>query len=85
MPRPVRILLFATARQAVGRPHLDRPVPDGGIDVDALLDALARELPRLAPVLPVARYVRNGAYLDGRTGRLYPGDELAIHPPYNGG
>ncbi len=85
MPGPVRILLFATARQAVGRPHLDRPVPAGGVAVDALVDDLAREFPELAVVLRSARYFRNGRVLRPGRDRVYPGDEFAIHPPYSGG
>ncbi|MHB8351970.1 MAG: MoaD/ThiS family protein [Thermoplasmata archaeon] len=85
MPRPVRILLFATARQAVGQAKLSQLVPDGGIAVEAFLTDLARERPELTRVLRIARFVRNGRYLNGRSGRVYPGDEFAIHPPYSGG
>jgi molybdopterin converting factor small subunit len=81
----VRILLFATAREAVGAAALDREVPSDGRPVGALLDSLGAEYPALRPVLRHARIVRNGRYVSGRAGRVRPGDEVAIHPPYSGG
>jgi molybdopterin converting factor small subunit len=81
----VRVRLFATARLAAGTAELRRPVPAPGIDVRTLLGQLRREFPALGPVLRSARFVRNGELLRGRSGRLRPGDELAIHPPYSGG
>ncbi len=81
----MRVLLFATAREAVGRPAVDRPVPATGVTLGALLDDLAREHRRLAPVLRVSRFVRNGRYVRGRSARVRPGDEVAVHPPFSGG
>jgi molybdopterin converting factor small subunit len=85
MVRPVRVLFFATARTAVGRPSVDWPVPPGGIAADALARALVGAYPRLGPVLRGSRWVLNGRYLRGRTARIRPGDEFAVHPPYGGG
>jgi molybdopterin converting factor small subunit len=85
MVRTVRVLLFATARAAVGRPSLDWPVPSSGIPADELARALVAEYPRLAPVLRSSRLVRNGEYLRRPTERVHPGDEFAVHPPYGGG
>ncbi|MGI0053904.1 MAG: MoaD/ThiS family protein [Thermoplasmata archaeon] len=85
MAGTVRVLLFASAREAVGRSRLDRPVPPGGVSVEALLAGLTEEFPRLTPILRGARFVRNGRYLPDRTGRLDPEDEFAIHPPFSGG
>ncbi len=85
MDRTVHLLFFATAREAIGRPRLERPVGSEGIAVADLVDALAREYPRLAPVLRTSRLVLNGRYLRGTGGRVGPGDELAVHPPYSGG
>ncbi len=83
--RSIRIVLFASAREAVGASSLDRTVPERGVSVVALLRELARDYPRLAPTLRASRFVRNGEYLVGRRGRVRPGDEFAIHPPYGGG
>jgi molybdopterin converting factor small subunit len=85
MVRPVRIVLFATARTAVGRAQLDWPVPADGIAASAIAEALAAAYPRLAPTLRVSRLVRNGRALERRSARVRPGDELAVHPPYGGG
>jgi molybdopterin converting factor small subunit len=85
MARPVRVLLFATARTAVGRAEVTWSVPAGGIPAASLTDALAGAYPALRPVLRTSRFVRNGRYLDRLTERVQPGDEFAIHPPYGGG
>jgi molybdopterin converting factor small subunit len=81
----VRILLFSTAREAVGRAGLERPVPPKGAPLDDVLEGLVREFPRLRRILSASRYVVNGEYArDGRA-VVRPGDEVAIHPPYSGG
>ena len=85
MGAPVRILLFATAREAVGRPSLERTVPPSGTSLSELLSELAREHPGLRPILAASRIVRNGEYVSVNRQRVRPGDELAIHPPYSGG
>lgn len=85
MTPPVRVLLFATAREAVGRAELLREVPAGGVSVAAFLSELLREFPQLAPATRGSRFVVNGEYVRGRSGRLVPGDEFAIHPPFSGG
>lgn len=85
MPPSLRVLLFAGAREAVGRPELSWPVPSGGITVEELLGEIAARHPKLRPVLGQARFVRNGEYLRGRRARLASGDEFGIHPPYSGG
>jgi molybdopterin converting factor small subunit len=81
----VHLVLFATAREAVGRPEVDRTIPLDGATVAEVLGALGREFPSLARVLPSCRFARNGRYLDLAKARLHPGDELAVHPPYSGG
>jgi len=85
MVRPVRVLLFATARTAVGRSALAWDVPAEGIPAKTLTRALAAAYPGLAPTLRVSRFVRNGRYLGRLTERVRPGDEFAVHPPYGGG
>jgi molybdopterin converting factor small subunit len=85
MPKPVRLLLFASAREAVGRHELALPVGAGGASVEKLLRPLLEEHPGLVPVLKASRIFRNGQLLRSRAGRVMAGDELAIHPPYSGG
>ncbi|MGA8303113.1 MAG: MoaD/ThiS family protein, partial [Thermoplasmata archaeon] len=82
MVRPVRVLLFATARTAVGRPELEWPVPAAGVPAGTLTHELAAAFPALAPTLGACRFVRNGRYIERPTTRIRPGDEFAIHPPY---
>jgi len=82
---PVRILLFASARKVVGRSIVEWPVPAEGLSTRELVRRLGAEYPRLRPTLNASRFVRNGRYLTGLTGRIRPGDEFAVHPPYGGG
>ncbi|HXW67789.1 MAG TPA: MoaD/ThiS family protein [Thermoplasmata archaeon] len=81
----VRVLLFSTARTAVGRAQLDWPVAPEGVRADELVRALGVAYPALSRVLRTARLVRNGAYLGRGSERLRAGDEFAVHPPYGGG
>jgi len=81
----VRLLLFATARTAVGARSLLWPVPAGGISVRELLAELARAHPQVAPILSHSRFFHDGAAVDRLDERVGPGDELAVHPPYGGG
>lgn len=82
----VRVLLFATAREAVGRKELRLDVDATGAPVAELLARLRVEYPRLAPVARSCRVVLNGRFLDGPGAVVaHPGDELALHPPYSGG
>ncbi|MCI4358795.1 MAG: MoaD/ThiS family protein [Thermoplasmata archaeon] len=81
----MRIVLYATAREAVGRSVVIRPIRPGQDRVDAILGALSRDFPALSSVLPSCRFARNGKYVQRTSIRLSPGDELAVHPPYSGG
>ncbi|MCI4349706.1 MAG: MoaD/ThiS family protein [Thermoplasmata archaeon] len=81
----LRILLFATAREAVGESTLSWPLPRTGLTARQLLDALGKAHPKLAPVLSISRIARNGAYLTLLSTPLTSGDEIAIHPPFSGG
>lgn len=85
MTATVRVLLFATAREAVGRKELRLPVAAGGVPVAELLILLGSEYPRLARVARTCRVVLNGRFIEGRGAVARPGDELALHPPYSGG
>jgi len=79
------VLLFATARTAVGQARIDRTVPAGGVPASELLRELAARFPGLGPVLRTSRVFRNGVPLRRSSERVRPGDELAVHPPYGGG
>jgi molybdopterin converting factor small subunit len=85
MKSSVRVLFFATAREAVGSASLDREVPARGSSLGAILSGLVEEYPRLRPVLRGSRFVRNGEYVRVTRTRVNPGDEIAVHPPYSGG
>ena len=83
--RPVRVLLFATARTLVGRSSVSWSVPDRGLPARELVAALGEAYPRLAPTLRVSRFLRNDRYLEDLRETIRPGDEFAVHPPYGGG
>jgi molybdopterin converting factor small subunit len=85
MPGSVRVVFYATAREAVGRSRLERPIANDGVGLDELLAALASEFPRLPKVLSASRLVVNGEYVTAPGTRVRPGDEVAVHPPYSGG
>jgi molybdopterin converting factor small subunit len=80
-----RILLFATARTAVGARSLDLPVPPSGTPVRELLAELGREHPSVRPILAHSRFFRDGRPVARLEERVRPGQELAVHPPYGGG
>lgn len=79
-----RLLLFATARTAVGARTLSWPVPAEGATVGEVLAGLARAHPSVAPILPHCRYFLDNEAV-GVNARVRPNSELAIHPPYGGG
>jgi len=85
MPGRVTVLLFATARVAVGTARLPWPVDSGSVTARSLIRSLGNRYPKLAPVLRTSRFVLNGRYLTTLTTRVRPGDEFAVHPPYGGG
>lgn len=85
MPTTVSILLFAQAREAVGRTRLVLPIAPVGASLREILDLLVDEHPRLRSVLPRCRFAVDGAYVGSVATRVAPGTEVAIHPPYSGG
>lgn len=85
MVPPLRVLLFAGAREAAGSPVIQLELAPGETSVAEVLRVLRQQYPRLGPILASSRLVRNGDFLHGRSGSVRPGDELAIHPPYSGG
>ncbi|HEV2450079.1 MAG TPA: MoaD/ThiS family protein [Thermoplasmata archaeon] len=85
MVPPLRVLLFAGAREAAGTRELLLELGPGDTPVTEVLRVLQQRHPRLGPILASSRLVRNGEYLRGRSGSVRPGDEFAVHPPYSGG
>lgn len=85
VPRPITVLLFATARVAVGAPELRLPAGPSGVPARSLVRSLADSYPKLAPALRTSRFVLNGRYLTDLSVRVRAGDEFAVHPPYGGG
>lgn len=81
----IRVVFYATAREAAGVAGSSVPVDDGGTPLATVLAGLARRYPKLRPVIAVSRFVVNGEYVRGRSGTVRPGDEVAVHPPYSGG
>jgi molybdopterin converting factor small subunit len=80
-----RVLLFATARTAVGRPELEWPLPLGGTTTQAVGRELGARYPALVAILRHSRLFLNGQPVRAGPARVREGDELAIHPPYGGG
>ncbi|MEM0128721.1 MAG: MoaD/ThiS family protein [Thermoplasmata archaeon] len=85
MTAPLRVRLFAQAREAAGSPTISWTVPTEGETAAAVLEAIAALHPRLRRVVAHSRILVNGQYADPARTTVRPGDELAIHPPYSGG
>lgn len=79
----IRLLHFASFRDAVGREEESRQVAEG-TRVEELWAALCREVPLFArfPSMPPAAV--NREYVPGAT-KLADGDEVAFLPPVAGG
>lgn len=85
MSDPVTVLLFATARVAVGTSRIRWTVARTGMTASRLVRSLGESYPDLIPTLRTSRFVLNGRYLSSLSTRVRPGDEFAVHPPYGGG
>jgi molybdopterin converting factor small subunit len=81
----VTVLLFATARTAVGTHRLRWSVGSDGVTARSLVRSLGTSYPKLIPSLRTSRFVLNGRYLSTLAAKVRPGDEFAVHPPYGGG
>jgi molybdopterin converting factor subunit 1 len=79
----VRVLYFASFRDAAGRPEEDRELPPGTRVLD-LWEILSREIPAFSrfPQMPPAAV--NRLYQPGHV-PLEDGDEVAYLPPVAGG
>lgn len=85
MREAATVLFFGPAREAAGHASIEWAIPADGVAAADLVTALGERFPRLAPTLKVARYFKNGELLRRPLGRIRPGDEFAVHPPYGGG
>jgi len=84
MPGEIRVLFFATARQAAGWAESVLPCDDSGLSVADFWDRLQTENPGLTPLRSSVRLARNHEYLTGDEW-IHPGDEIALIPPVSGG
>ncbi len=79
----VKILLFASFREAVGTSQSTLNVkPDAKLS--DVWETLVGEHPRLAPHSGTAAYAINGTYAKPEE-RVREGDEIAFLPPVSGG
>ncbi|MEO8349543.1 MAG: molybdopterin converting factor subunit 1 [Acidobacteriota bacterium] len=79
----VRVLYFASFRDAAGRSEETREVPPGSRVAD-LWATLASEIPHLRRVPTAPPVAVNRAYVEPGTA-LADGDEVAFLPPVAGG
>ncbi len=80
----VRVLLFASAREAAGCGELNVPCGADGLSSDELWRELTVRCEALGALRGVVRIARNSEYLaDG--GRIAAGDEIAVIPQVSGG
>ena len=79
----IRLLLFASCRDAVGAKELDLEVAEG-INAGSLRGELAKRFPRLEPLKGKLLVAVNAEYVDDQM-VLMEGDEVALIPPVSGG
>lgn len=79
----VRVLLFASLREAISRPELDLTV-DQGSPASAVLAELARLLPEKRDLIDRCALAVNAEYAEGGQ-VLHAGDTVAVIPPVSGG
>jgi molybdopterin converting factor subunit 1 len=79
----IRLRVFASFREVMGRSELSIDAPEGASVAD-LLERLGAQYPRLGPTLTNAMLAVNQEYV-GPDYRLREGDELALIPPVSGG
>ena len=78
----VRVLLFASYADAVGRNELTLELADGSVVGDVV--ARVREMTGGRALPPSPLLAVNATYA-AATARVHPGDEVAIIPPVAGG
>lgn len=77
------VRLFGPAREAVGEETVEIEV-GARATAGAVLDALGRARPELAPLLERSRVAVDRAYVDPAT-PVEPDQEIAVVPPVGGG
>lgn len=78
-----QVLLFAAARDLAESDALAVDVPSP-VTAGAVLDALTRQCPNLAPLVPVCRLAVDQTFVTADAA-IRPGAELALIPPVSGG
>ena len=85
----IRVLFFASLKEAVGLDCWECGVPQGdAMRLDALLAALRQQLGAAGYAALTAENVRiavNQEFIDGEAAELRSGDEVAFLPPVTGG
>jgi molybdopterin converting factor subunit 1 len=79
----VQVRLFASLREAAGRPEARLELPEGAT-AEAAWQALVAGNPAFAPRRPSLAVAVNRSYADFET-VLQNGDEIAFIPPVSGG
>ncbi|KAL1440449.1 hypothetical protein MTO96_009486 [Rhipicephalus appendiculatus] len=83
---PVRLLLFAKARELAGTSEASLVVPAVLRDVEELKEVIFDAFPKLASLQRSAVIAVNESYVDsGVEVTLRQGDEVAFIPPISGG
>jgi len=84
MATSVKVLFFASAREAAGCQDLTLPSDGESWSEADLWARLEQKVPALAAQRSSVRLARNQEYLSAN-GRIFPGDEVAVIPPVSGG
>ena len=79
----IEVLLFASAREAVGETRTTIEAPEGAA-VGSVLELLLERHPALAPARGSLRFAVNEDFV-GPDHVLRSGDRLALLPPVSGG
>jgi molybdopterin synthase catalytic subunit len=79
----IRLLAFATARDAIGSQQIELVLPDGAT-IEDLATRLRRDYPKLRAVWPRLAVAVDGELVEADTD-LHPGCEVALLPPVSGG
>ena len=80
----LRVLFFASARQAAGRLEASVPCEESGMTEAVFWERLITDFPALASLRGSIRLARNCEYLAAGE-RFSPQDEAALIPPVSGG
>jgi molybdopterin synthase catalytic subunit len=79
----IRVRVFASVREILGRAEVVLEVPEGAT-AGSVLDRLLADSPKLRALAPILRLAVNQEYAE-RSRVLAAGDEVALLPPVSGG